>query len=143
MSHVATIDLQIKDLDCLKKAALRLGLEFIKDKKQYKWYGRHVGDYPLPKGFSKADLGRCDHVLSILGNDTAYQIGIVDQGKEFKLLWDFWNGGFGLEEKVGKDAGLLKQAYAVEVAKKQAIRDGFRIKETITKSGKILLRATK
>ncbi len=45
MSHVATIEIQIKDLAALKQAAKDLGLEFRENQKTYRWYGYSVGDY--------------------------------------------------------------------------------------------------
>jgi hypothetical protein len=132
MSHIATVDVEIKDLDCLEKAAARLGLEFNRDKTTFRWYGHFVGDYKdhtaklKELGIDPKDYGKCQHTLSVPGNSSAYEVGVVAKpGGGFVLLWDFWNGGFGLMEKLSADAdkqrigvGKLQQAYAVEVAKK-------------------------
>ena len=45
MSHVSTINVEIRDLEALKEACKVLGLEFKEGQKTYKWFGRHVGDY--------------------------------------------------------------------------------------------------
>lgn len=45
MSHVVKIDVEIKNIKALKKACENLGLQFNEGQKEYKWYGRHVGDY--------------------------------------------------------------------------------------------------
>lgn len=143
MSHVADMDLHIKDLEALAKACKRLGMELVKDKKTFKWYGTHVGDYPLPAGFKAEDMGRCDHAIRIVGNKDAYEIGVCKRrdGKPgYQLLWDFFAGGRGLRAVIGETGGSMKQAYALEVAKKQLIREGYRnLGETKDKQGNVLL----
>jgi hypothetical protein len=144
MSHVATIEIEIRDLDALDAAARSLGLELVRGQTTYKWYGRHVGDYPLPAGFTREDLGRCDHAIRVPGNNQAYEIGVVkrrDGRPGYVLLWDFWRGGYGLVEKVGENANRLKQAYAIEAAKRAAWRAGHRVLGEIRKAdGTIVLR---
>lgn len=144
MSHVADIEMEVNDLGCLKEAAKAIGLEFV-EKSTYKWFGRSVGDYPLPKGFTEADLGKCKYVLQIPGNSKAYEIGVIERkdGKPgYQLLWDFWNKGYGLEDVVGKDGGLLKQSYAVMRAKKEMLRKGYRVNTTKDQAGNVLLAFT-
>lgn len=146
MSHVCQIAIQIKDLDALQAACQSLGLEFVTGQSTYKWYMEHVGDFPLPDGFTAEDLGHCQHAIRIPGNDDAYEIGVVKRrdGKPgFTLLWDFWNGGYGLQEKVGQNANKLKQNYAAEVATRQAKREGYRVTREVKPDGRILLRASK
>jgi hypothetical protein len=144
MSHVATIELEIRDLEALKAACRVLGLEFVAGQRTYRWYGRHVGDYPLPQGFTPEDLGKCEHAIRVPGNAQAYEIGVVarrDGRPGWTLLWDFWQGGFGLEEKVGKHADRLKQAYALEAARRAAQRAGHRVLGQITRpDGSVVLR---
>jgi len=120
MSHVTTIECEIKDLEALKAACEKAGLEFRENQKTYKWYGTHVGDYPLPEGFTKEDLGKCDHAIGVPGKKGAYEIGVVKQGDKYTMLWDFWNGGYGLEAVAGKDCENVTDAYATEVALKEA-----------------------
>lgn len=133
MSHIATVDLDIKDMDALKKACEQLGLELVEGKKTYKWYGTSVGDYPLPAGFSKEDLGKCDHVIRIPGNSTAYEIGVVakrDGTPGYQLMWDFWQGGYGMEKIAGKNGNNIRQQYAAQVAMKELRRNGYRVSMT-------------
>ncbi len=147
MSHIAKIQVQIKDLEALKAVAKALGLEFMQGQKTYKWYGRSVGDYKLPEGFTTEDLGKCDHALRIPLDDPnrnaqAYEIGVVKNksGSGYQLLWDFWSGGYGLTGKVGTKGEKLVQGYAVEVARRQAVKQGFRVVgQTMRKDGKVEL----
>lgn len=145
MSHVATVDLHITDLESLKRACAPLGLEFREGQQTYKWYGTHVGDYPLPEGFSKEDLGRCEHAIAVVGGDSrTYEVGVVKRrdGKPgYQLLWDFWAGGHGLQSKVGDNCNTLKQSYTAEVAIKELKRMGRRVSRSVDAEGNIILRA--
>jgi hypothetical protein len=120
MSHVTVIKVEIKNLEALQQAAEAIGLEFRKNQKNYNWYGRSVGDYPLPAGFTTEDLGKCDHALGIPNNPSAYEIGVVERDGKYLLVWDFWNGGFGLQDVVGNDCCNLTDKYAETVAVNEA-----------------------
>mgnify|MGYP000847499489 FL=1 len=126
MSHIAKIELEILSLEDLKSACKILGFNFIESQKTYQWYGRWVGDSPLPEGIALEDLGKCDHAIRI--QDCAYEIGIVKRGSKYILLWDSWHTG-GLEQKIGKDAGILKQAYTIERIKREAKRNKYQVRE--------------
>ena len=147
ISHVATIDLAINDLDALGAACKRLGMELRRDQQTYKWWGSSVGDYEVPEGVTVEDLGKCDHALSVVGNDRAYEIGVCrsrgQSNSKWTLLYDFFQGGYGLVEKVGQDCCRLKQAYATEVAIKQAKKQGFMVHEFAQQDGTVRLRCTK
>lgn len=132
MSHIARIEMQINDLETLKAACARLGLEFVAEQKTYAWYGKHVGDYPLPEGFSVSDMGKCDHAIRVPG--AKYEVGVVERNQKYVLLWDFWEDG-GLEPALGKNAGRLKQAYGVEKATREARLKGYRVTEQKTNHG--------
>jgi hypothetical protein len=129
MSHVSAIELEIKDLDALKAACERLGLKWQEGKTTYRWFGTWMGDYPMPEGFTVEDLGKCNHAISV--PKAAYEIGVVIRNVKTTLLWDFWESG-GLEKVLGKRGGKLKQAYAVETAKRAAKKAGYRVQEKRT-----------
>ena len=132
MSHVAKIELEINDLDALKAACQRLGLEFRCGQTSYAWYGEYVGDYPLPEGLTVQDLGKCDHAIHVPG--AGYEVGILKRNNKYLLLWDFWSEG-GLERALGRNAGRLKQAYAIERTRHEALRKGYRMTECGTQNG--------
>jgi hypothetical protein len=146
MSHVATVDLDVKDLDALAEACGQLGLELVRGQQSYRWYGRSVGDYPLPAGFTVEELGKCEHAIRIPGDAHAYEIGLVrrrDGRAGYQLLWDFFGGGYGLEAKVGAGCSKLKQQYAVAVAVKTAQRQGMRVTQSVGSNGRIILTCVK
>ena len=120
------MDIQITDLDALKAAASDLGLEFREGQRAYRWYGSYQGDYPLPKGVKKNDLGKCDHALSVPDNPTAYEVGVVHDGNHYQLCWDFWNGGHGLQDLIGEGGHKLLQKYTEKVVEKSLAKKGFR-----------------
>lgn len=129
MSHVTTIDVSFSNdeegLEEAKLCAEILGGEFVRGKKTYAWYGRHVGDYPLPKGFKVSDMGKCEHVIRFKGVN--YEIGLaVSKTDSTRLvpMFDFWRGG-GLDKIVGGEKALtLKGAMAQAVAGRMAKRKG-------------------
>lgn len=142
MSHVATVDVHITNLDALKKACKNIGLEFREGQKTYKWYGQHVGDYPIPEGYDRNDLGKCVHAIAIPGNSNAYEIGVVERkdGKEgYTLMWDFWAGGNGLQKVVGDDCNNLSHEYAKEQTIEFANENGYTFSEEAQEDGSVEL----
>jgi hypothetical protein len=132
MSHISRIDLVITSLSDLVAACRDLGFQFVPEQKSYRWYGRWVGDVPMPEGITTEDLGKCDHAIQVPGCD--YEIGVVQRGHHYVLLWDNWAAG-GLVEKIGPNAGLLKQAYSVRRIRVEARRKGYRIRERQMEQG--------
>lgn len=156
MSHITQIDLHVKDLAALHSACARLGLELVEGQTTYRWYGRIMGGGgPLPKGFANADMGHCDHVIKLNAANTAlhgyggglpYEVGVVrrrDGKPGYTLMYDNWLGGYGLEKVTGKGLENVLQMYGVEVARKQARKQGFRVNETVETDGRIRLTCTK
>jgi hypothetical protein len=85
-----------------------------------------VGDSPLPEGINIEDLGKCDHAIQV--PNCEYEIGVIRQGDHYTLMWDYWHAG-GLREKIGPNAGRIKQAYTIARVRKEARRKGYRILE--------------
>jgi hypothetical protein len=138
MSHIAKINLEVKDLDCLKKSCKELGLQFIEGQKDYKWFGRFVGDSPMPKGLTAEQLGHCDHAIAVPG--ASYQVGVIKNknSNSFTLHCDEWSAG-GLPRVLGKGAGKLKQEYTRQVTLKAAKMKHLSVKEEREKDGTIRL----
>lgn len=118
-SHITQIMLLIKDLGALEMAAATLGLELRRGQTNYRWYGHYMGDSPLPPGMTAEQLGKCSLALAVKGNPHAYEIGLLQQSDgSYRMLWDFWNGGRGLLDKVGDDCKKLTEAYKLAVIEK-------------------------
>lgn len=139
MSHIANIQTEIKNLNALKKACETLGFTFKENQKTYKWYGRFMNDYPLPENVKPEDLGKCDHAINV--PNAKYEVGVIKNkdGNSYELRWDFWCNG-GLNEKIGRNGEILKQAYAVEVATEAAQNEGYFVTKTKEKNGDIILK---
>ena len=139
MSHISKIELVIQSLEDLKEACKALGFQFSEGQKTYKWYGDWQGDDPLPEGIKEEDLGKCDHAIKV--PKCRYEIGVVKKNNNYILLWDSWHTG-GLEEKIGINAGILKQAYTVQRVKKEARIKGYRVFQKKMKQGIRLVLST-
>lgn len=138
MSHAVTINLQIRDLAAVRAAVKRLGGIWHEGQKTYAWYGRSVGDYPIPEGFTKEQLGKCDHAFGFPGSK--YEVGVCKKPDgTYTLIWDFWNpGDGGLIPHMGNEqAHKFCQAYGVEKAKLEARKAGYLARETIQADGSI------
>ena len=147
MSHVATVDIAIKDLKCLKKAAENVGLEFREGQKTYKWYGRWVNDFhgenaAYKHGIKPQDYGKCDHAIGVPNSPRSYEIGVVKsktKKDEWTMIWDFFSGGFGLQQQAGDNCGKLAQQYSKEVATKKAMQMGYTVSQKTKDDGSIEL----
>ncbi len=144
MSHVVEIATEIKDLESLSVACEKLDLELIRGQQKYNWYGHSVGDYPLPEGTTEEELGHCEHAIRVKGRPQAYEVGLKKTKTGYTLLYDHYSGGKGLMDRIstnGKNADKLTQRYAVEVASRQARRQGYRVTEAVGTDGRIRLTA--
>lgn len=147
MSHVATMKTVIYDLSCLEKACADLGLKFVWDQHTHRWYGRWMNDYSESdaaylNGVTPDMYGKCLHAITIPGNKTCYEVGVVKnpQGDGYLLLFDFWSGGLGMGEKVGgKDMGKLLAHYAKYVQIQEAQAQGYGVSEKVDEYGNIEL----
>lgn len=146
MSHIESVSVVITDLNALKAACTRLGVEFLENKKEYNWFGRSVGDYPLPAGFTAEELGKCEHVIKVPG--VRYEVGVVPlkTGKGYTLLYDFYgrsghHDGEKLRDKFGTGLTKLVDAYSIEALKAKARAKGYISSEKVV-NGKTQLVVT-
>jgi len=116
MSHISKIELEVKDLAVLSQACTRLGLTLIRGQKEFKWYGKSAP---------------CEHAIKVPG--AAYEIGVVKQKGSYELNCDFYDRN--IQKAVGRQAGILKQAYAVAKTKIEARRKGYSVLEQNTDAG--------
>ena len=129
MSHIATVEVEFKDLDALAKACQRCGVELKQDQKYFKWFEGRVD--------------RCDAAI-VHPNPNAFQVGVIKTDKGLKLQYDPYCKGYGMQDAIAfedniEGIGKLQQAYAIEVARKQAKKQGFAVKEQLLKDGRVKL----
>ena len=147
MSHVATVDVRVTDLEAMKEACAALGLKFMEGQKSYRFYSSGwQDDSPVPDGLfetaeetarvramSKADrikrmnevLGKCDHAIRVPGAE--YEIGLKSRADgSYSVTYD-WYGSGGraiLTALGGEKAPKLVQEYANAKLKSEARRYG-------------------
>jgi hypothetical protein len=132
MSKVAALQFHILDLNVLAGACSRLGLELVHGQQQYKWFGNRGQQEAVPEGFTREELGTCEHAIRIPNNPNAYEIGIVtrrDGQPGYTLLWDSWQGGYGLTDAIGKDGSRLFQQYSLGITLQQLATDNLCVLE--------------
>jgi hypothetical protein len=117
MSHVTTVAVEFKDLEALEIAARKLGAPFAREETVRFMDGNTV------TGPSVRLAG--------------WQYPVVLEGK--KLHMDNYGGRWGKPAELDR----LKQTYAIEVTKKQARKQGFRVRETQASDGTVKLTLTK
>jgi hypothetical protein len=143
MSHVITSACHVTDLDVLEVACKAIGLELVRGQKQFRWWGHHVGDYPIPEGYTQDDLGKCEHAIRIPGKPDAYEIGVVQRrdGQEgWSLMFDFYGGGRGMQAVAGLNCEKVAQQYAIATA--EALYPGWIQEVTFNKDGSMTLEMT-
>jgi hypothetical protein len=143
MSHVVAISLQVKDLKVVKQMCADNGWTFKEGQTTYKWYGRHVGDYPMPKGMKKEDLGKCDHAIGVPKTD--WEIGLVKdkKGEGYRLAYDFFGSqGAPLKAAVGPNGNTFRQSYAAAKATMECKARGYQVSRSTTEAGAVRLTVT-
>ncbi len=139
MSHVVSINVELNDLDAIKATCHELGLTFLENQKTYQWWGRSLGYYAIPDGFTKDDLGHCEHAIKVPG--TTWEIGLAKprNGKGYRLLFDFY-GSQGqpiLDALGGEKASKFVQLYGVHRAMAMARKLGHNVTRQVGRNGVI------
>lgn len=157
MSHVASVAVEIKDLEALKAACERLGWTFHEGATTYEWYGRWVGDTAFTRQMFDSDeeyervkamgpneqrahmtqyLANVDHKIHIPG--VRYEVGVkAREGGGYRLMWDYFDHG--MRSKMGTDGGPLAQAYGVEKTKRHLKSRGYIVTEKKLENGNVKL----
>lgn len=142
MSHITSIKTELRDIEAVADTCNELGLTLKRGQKTYRWYGQAMGD--VPEGFTKADLGKCEHAIGVPGTD--WEIGLARaNGKTgFTMLFDFYGtSGAPLKNAIGgvKGEKFLK-TYAAYVAMRQFRKAGHTCRRTDLANGQIKIVAT-
>lgn len=152
MSHIVEIEMEVKDLQALRKACEVMGdVEFVENQKTYRCWGTgkplsqitqtqsYNPDNPMmPLGFTLAEMGQCQHAIRIRSDSAAYEVGIVrrrDGKPGYVLLQDFWNADrsgepSALQRVIGPNGERLINHYGAQVAVSRMRHKGFRVDVT-------------
>lgn len=147
MSHVADVEIKVRDLDALESAVKRLGGELKRGQKTHRWYGRFMNDWRDERAaVNRRDpktFGKCDH--AIVFPTAGYDIGLVqNEDGTYDAVYDNWGPGQELERICGAGLPKLKDEYAAAVTTRVMARKGFRVTRTQdAKTGAIKLVAHK
>jgi hypothetical protein len=160
MSHVAQCQVVIKSLFDLDAAAVRLGGRLVRGQNTIRWYNAgFVDDSTTWKAFFtqaeadriaclpraervsiiNAEMSRADH--AIVFPHTQYDVGVMAMPDgTYRLRWDQYSRGGGLEKYIGPSGDKFSQAYAIEAAKRAARRKGFSVSEVAHPNGHVKLK---
>lgn len=151
MSHINVCTTVIKSVDSFEAAVIKLGGTFDRDARSYRWFGRWVGDTPVPaqiveKGPAyveewKKRLGSCDSGVATFPG-AKYQVGLQSNGDgTYSMVYDYYSPG-GLPKVLGDDGlGKLVQSYGVERFTSEARFQGHAIEsEEVLEDGTIRVR---
>lgn len=109
MSHVVTMELEVKNLEALKRCCQNVpGATFHEGRTDYRWVGTWVDDSPVPRNLFATEegyrrmvnlpreqrkkemkdlLNKCDHVISLDGY--MGEVGVFKVGDRYELTWDW------------------------------------------------------
>lgn len=120
MSHFATIQTQIRDVEALREACAEMGLLLLQN--------------TTARGYG-ANQQRGEYVIALKG---PYDIALNRQPDgTYGLTTDWWEGH--VEKEVGKNYGKLLQLYGVHTAIREARGKGYAVQRTSLKDGSIKL----
>jgi hypothetical protein len=146
ISHVASVNCFVTDLQDARTAAAACGFELREGQTTHAWYGYFAGDTAPPAGRDPKDYGKCQHALRLRDHRQGdYEIGLVprvDGQPGWELLADYWGqSGRRLEAAAGPGLGKLKNEIAAAAGLRVLQRQGYRVVRTINAEGEIQLLA--
>lgn len=143
MSHVAKVELDIKNLDDLEAAATAVGLELVRDVTQYHWYGTNRGGRNA--GGQLVDAS-CAHVLRVPNTGQEhYEVGVVQRadGRGFELVYDNWGPGARLDQLAGPGLVNLRREYAALTSARALRTAGWSVTRRVNAQGEIVIEGAK
>lgn len=121
MSHIATVQCKITDLDALEAAANVKGADLI----------RNVSTF---KSFQQGN--RCAHKLKLRDNTEAFEVGVQAAAEgEYTLGYDSWGShGQALDRAFGSQLVDLRNEYLAVVAEKQLRSQGYMVERAVERA---------
>lgn len=147
MSHLDSIAVSLTDLNALRTAAVGdFGCQWIEGKKTFEFYGKYVGDTPMPMNLKGIKPGTCDHVIKIPGVN--YEVGVVKlKDGTYTLAYDYYNDGgrhdgHKILEKFGLGCKKLIHAYSTHKTMNWARSKGWMVNKVPLPNGRVALDIT-
>jgi hypothetical protein len=145
VSHVvAHPEICFTDVEALSAACEDCGLEFRPGQTTWKWWGSwqkdyHAEDAAYKRGVDPATFGKSVHAISVKGDKSAYEIGLVASPTgdgSWMPVYDFY-GSYGkrIQDKAGKKLEKLNGKYAEHAIRNQAKRQGQAVRKVVTPQG--------
>ena len=159
--HVVSVDVELNNLEAIRRACKRLGWQFIENQNTYTWVGKWYDDSPVPRNLFPSDdpgdneycrvvhmsknervpymnniLGKCTHAIK--PSKYRSEIGLIQRGNKFIPIWDHFTDGL---ETIHAENGMkgFLQAYAVERTKIETNTWNQSYTETTLNDGSIML----
>jgi hypothetical protein len=111
MSHITTVELELNNVESLRKACTDCNVELDVHKKRFDAFRKGMP---------------CD--MAIVGPEqNMYQVGVKRTEKGMQLLCDNFVNGNGMTNLVGVDCGKLRQRYAYHQAMNAAQVNGYTV----------------
>ncbi len=161
--HVVSVNIELKNLEAIRRACEVLGWQFRENQKTYEWVGRWYDDSPVPRNAFAADtegeieyhrvmnltstlrrtymtnlLGQCDHAIR---PDIASkgEIGLIQRGDTYVPIWDYFTSDS--VNKIRAENGMngFLQEYAIQCATLEAKAQGSYTTQYIHEDGTVEL----
>ncbi len=133
MSHVAKVQIEIRDLKILERACARAGLELVLGQKTF--YGGYFERECTHAIKPASDAARAEYRRTAIDSEFEFPFGVVAKEKGgFELAFETMQSRFC--DPFGNE---LKKSYAAVAAIEAARKNGFRIQERRLATGEIKL----
>lgn len=124
MSHLATVQTEIKDTKAVQALCDELGLTFHENKRTHRLYTTQAP---------------CAHAISNSNKWGGYEIGLIGTPTGYTLSFDDMLQGCYGEHSIGKGASKLLQLYGVHKATMEARKLGYMVTRKAGANGAIKL----
>ena len=150
MSHVANVEVEIQDIESLRDACKRLGLQFKEGQRTHEWFGKFMNDWntddaAASNGYDPKTFGTCSHAIGV--PESNYEIGVVrnPKGSGYRLIYDTWgaNGKAITSRLGGTHLTKLKTEYGAARATKHLRRSGYRVARRVLSNGLVKITGSK
>jgi len=124
MSHTVKINVEFKELQCLKNAFLNLGWRIAENTRIRAYSQSQSREFP---------------VVAINPAQYGYDVGIEQNNGKYDIFTDFFGGS--VESTLGTGMSKLKQQYSLEMLQQELGSQGYMLTSLPQEDGSILVEA--